>query len=367
MDTADKNTEFSSPSITPPAVAPSPLQTSIVIDSEDILAAPGSPEEKRPQKTLTPFQDSLRRLRRDRRAMASLFIILLFVILPIIGPPIYQHIGGTYNSPTSGSIGPAVYHSPFHTELTRQDEGPSAQYWFGTDSIGRDLFARLLQGLLISLSVAIAVEVVNIVLGIGIGVLAGFFGSWIDQLLARFTDVMFAFPGLLFAILLTGIFGTAADTAFSNVPIIGANGNARLVIVSLALAMTTWPLMARFVRGQTLQLKEQQFIEAARTSGTSNVSIILRHIIPNLFSIVVVAATLDIAGTIIGEAGLSFLGLGVQSPGSSIGLMINDARNLIDTHPWEIILPSIMLTLIVLAFSFLGDGLRDAFDPRAKD
>jgi len=367
MDTTDKNAEFSSPSVTPPAVAPSPLQTSTVIAAENTLAAPGSPEEKQPEKTPTPLQDSLRRLRRDRRAMVSLVIILLFAILPIIGPPIYQHIGGVYNSPTSGSIEPAVYHSPFHTELTRQDEGPSAQYWLGTDSIGRDLFARLLQGMLISLMVAVAVEIVNVVLGIGIGVLAGFYGGWIDQLLARFTDVMFAFPGLLFAILITGIFGTAADTAFSNVPIIGANGNARLIIVSLALAMTTWPLMARFVRGQTLQLKEQQFIEAARTSGTSNTQLIMRHIIPNLFSIVIVAATLDISGTIIGEAGLSFLGLGVQSPGSSIGLMINDARNLIDTHPWEILLPSIVLTLIVLAFSFLGDGLRDAFDPRAKD
>ncbi len=369
MDTADKNPEMSSPEIMPPAAAPSPLQTSMVIEAENALAAPGSREEKQqqPEKTPTPLQDSLRRLRRDKRAMASVVIILLFIILPIIGPLIYQHIGGIYNSPTSGSIGATVYHSPFHTELTRQDEGPSAQYWLGTDAIGRDLLARLLQGMLISLIVAVTVEIVNVVLGIGIGVLAGFFGGWIDQLLARFTDIMFAFPGLLFAILITGIFGTAADTAFSNIPLIGANGNARLIIVSLALAMTTWPLMARFVRGQTMQLKEQQFIEAARTSGTSNKQIIMRHIIPNLFSIVVVAATLDISGTIIGEAGLSFLGLGVQSPGSSIGLMINDARNLIDTHPWEILLPSIVLTLIVLAFSFLGDGLRDAFDPRAKD
>jgi peptide/nickel transport system permease protein len=237
----------------------------------------------------------------------------------------------------------------------------------GTDAIGRDLFARLMQGMLVSIFVALSVEVVNVVLGISIGTLAGFFGGWIDQLLARFTDIMFAFPGLLFAILLTGIFGSQADTAFSSIPFIGANGNARLILVSLALAMTTWPLMARFVRGQTLQLKEQQFIEAARTAGTSNVRIILRHIIPNLFSIVVVAATLDISGTIIGEAGLSFLGLGVQQPGSSIGLMISDATNLIDTHPWEVLLPSLVLTIIVLAFSFLGDGLRDAFDPRSKD
>src|SRR5258708_15451273 len=182
--------------------------------------------------------------------------------------------------------------------------------------------ARLMQGMLVSLSVAILVEVVDIVLGVLIGVLAGFFGGWIDQLLARFTDVMFAFPGLLFAILLTGIFGAQADQVFSNIPLIGANGNARLILVSLARSLVTWPLMARFVRGQTLQLKEQQFVEAARTTGTSNVGIILRHIIPNLFSIVIIASTLNIVNTIVGEAGLSVLNLGVKDPGSSIGLMI---------------------------------------------
>jgi peptide/nickel transport system permease protein len=293
--------------------------------------------------------------------------ILLFFIIPLVGPFIYQHVGGPYHSTLNGTIGPSVYHNAFHQELDRQDEGPSAQYWLGTDDIGRDLLARLMQGMLISISVALLVEVVDIGLGILVGTLAGFHGGWIDQFLARFTDIMFAFPGLLFAILLTGIFGTAADQALSGLPVVGANGNARLVVVSLALAFTAWPLMARYVRGQTLQLKEQQFVEAARTSGTSNARIIWRHIVPNLFSIVVVASTLNIAGTVIGEAGLSFLGLGVQPPGSSIGLMINDALNLTETHPWEVLLPSITLTIVVLALSFLGDGLRDAFDPRSKD
>ena len=167
-----------------------------------------------------------------------------------------------------------------------------------------------MQGLLISITVALAVEVIDVALGIAIGVLAGYYGGWIDQVLARFTDVMFAFPGLLFAILLTGIFGYQADGIFGHIPIIGANGNARLILVSIALAMTTWPLMARYVRGQTLQLKEQQFVEAARTSGTSDFRIILRHIIPNLFSIVIIAATLNISGTIIGEAGIKLPGTG---------------------------------------------------------
>jgi peptide/nickel transport system permease protein len=300
--------------------------------------------------------------------MISLGVIILFVLIPIFGPIIYQHVGGPYTSSVCNcQIGPEVYHNPFHQELDRQDELPSSQYWLGTDAIGRDMLARLMQGMLVSLIVAIMVEIVDIGLGVSIGVLAGFFGGSIDQVLARFTDIMFAFPGLLFAILLTGIFGTQADSAFSNIPLIGANGNARLILVSLALALTAWPLMARYVRGQSLQLKEQQFIEAAHTSGTTNKRIIWRHIIPNLFSIVVVASTLNISATIIGEAGLSLLGLGVQAPGSSIGLMISDASGSIAVHPWEVILPSIMLTIIVLAFSFLGDGMRDAFDPRSKD
>jgi oligopeptide transport system permease protein len=373
MDTKDQKAEFTSQQslYSDTTILPVPVEPELldVIDGGTAIAVAEELEfaVQQQKKAPTPLQDSLRRLRRDYRAMASTGVILLFFIIPIVGPPIYQHIGGPYHSALSGTIGPSKYHSPFWQELKRLDEGPSAQYWLGTDDIGRDLLARLMQGMLISMVVALLVEVVNIGLGILVGVLAGFYGGWIDQLLARFTDIMFAFPGLLFAILLTGIFGAWADTTLDNIPLIGANGNARLLVVSVALAFTAWPLMARYVRGQTLQLKEQQFVEAARTAGTSNARIIMRHIIPNLFSIVVVASTLNIAGTIIGEAGLSFLGLGVQPPGSSIGLMINEGLNTTDTHPWEVLLPSIVLTIIVLALSFLGDGLRDAFDPRSKD
>jgi peptide/nickel transport system permease protein len=370
MDIEDENSESASPEVMLPDTVP-PLD--VLDTSTNPLAAsvPGEvvatsiPGDQKQKKSPTPLQESLRRLKHDKRAMISLGVIVLFIVIPIFGPLIYQHIGGTYQSVTSGSIGPNVYHNPFHQELVRQDEFISAQYWLGTDSIGRDLLARLMQGMLVSLFVAFLVEIVDIGLGIFVGVLAGYYGGWIDQVLARFTDVMFAFPGLLFAILITGIFGGYADIYLSNIPLIGANGNSRLILVSMALAFTAWPMMARYVRGQALQLKEQQFIEAARTAGTSNAGIILRHIIPNLFSIVVVAATLDISNTVIGEAGLSLLGLGVQQPGSSIGLMIANGIAVVEAHPWEVLLPSIVLTMIVLAFSFLGDGLRDAFDPRS--
>ena len=374
MDTKDKNQEITGHEYMSPDSVVSPLQLDpdLTVLAENDLATALSENElkelaEKKEKPATPLKDSLRRLRRDKRAMASIGVIGFFVLLALFGPFIYQHIGGPYDSPLNGTISPQVYHSYYHQELDRQDEGPSAQYWLGTDDLGRDLLARLMQGLLISISIAVLVEVVDIALGILIGVLAGFHGGWIDQVLARFTDIIFAFPGLLFIILVAGIFGAWADTHLSSIPIIGANGNARLLLVSLALAFVAWPLMARYVRGQTLQLKEQQFIEAARTAGTSDTRIILRHIVPNLFSIVVVAATLNMVNTIVAEAGISLLGLGVQTPGSSIGLMISQAQNLVSSHPWEILLPAGVLAILVLCFSFFGDGLRAAFDPRSKD
>ncbi len=361
MDTRkDPRQEFAPGAMIPESVTP---------EMVGMDQAAGIPVEiSKAKKSATPLQDSLRRLRRDKRAMVSIGVILFFILLAIVGPPIYQHIGGAYTSKVNGIVyGPADYHSYYHEELNRLNEGPGPQYWLGTDDLGRDILARLMQGILISLFVALAVEVVNVGLGVLMGVLSGYYGGWIDQILARFTDLMFAFPGLLFVILLSGVFGSAADVWFGHIPIIGAQGNARLLLVSLALAAVGWPLMARFVRGQTLQLKEQQFIEAAHTAGTKSTRIMWRHIVPNLFSIVVVASTLDIANTVVGEAGISLLGLGVQSPGSSIGVMIADATNYVSVYPWEVMVPSVVLALFVLAFSFLGDGLRDAFDPRSKD
>ncbi|GCE27388.1 glutathione transport system permease protein GsiD [Dictyobacter alpinus] len=338
-----------------------PALAAEVVDGKEIRTSDSG------KKSPTPMQESLRRLRRDVRAMVCIGVIVFYILLAIFGPIIYKAVGPSYKSNmTNTVISASVYRDFTHQEADRKHEGPSAQYWLGTDSIGRDLFARLMQGMLISIAVAVVVELIDIILGVTIGVLAGYYGGWIDFVLARFTDVIFAFPGLLFIILLVGILGSSTD-ALNNIPVIGANGNARLLLVSIGLSLTVWPLMARYVRGQTLQLKEQQFVEAARTSGATDFTIILRHLVPNLLSIVIIAATLNIANTIISEAGISLLGLGVQPPGSSIGLMISDATTFLENHPWEALMPSFVLVIIVLAFSFLGDGLRDAFDPRSKD
>jgi oligopeptide transport system permease protein len=367
MDTRDQAPETASSEIMAPAGGarpPSPETLDTLTALEEPVQVSTDPERRK--KALTPFQESLKRLRRDKRSVISLSVLAFFVFMALIGPLIYQHIGSQVQSDLSGIIGPDQYHRPDHSEPTQQDQGPSARYWLGTDEAGRDILARVMQGALVSLVVAILVEIVDITLGVTIGVLAGFFGGWIDVFLARFTDLMFAFPALLFAILISGILGPTTDAFFDKVPFL-SGGYARLALVSVALAFTSWPLMARYVRGQTLQLKEQQFIEAARTSGTGNIRIILRHIIPNLFSLVFIASTLNIANTIIGEAGLSVLGLGVQLPGASLGLMISNALENVDVYPWEILVPTLALTIIVLAISFLGDGLRDAFDPRSKD
>ncbi|GCE49085.1 peptide/nickel transport system permease protein/oligopeptide transport system permease protein [Thermosporothrix hazakensis] len=351
METRDQNPSIEQPEARPPEVTENQVQAVI---------------EGKVQKSPTPFQQSLRRLMRDRRALVSMCVIAFLVLISLIGPPIYQHIGGTIETADAQKIGPTQYHSHSFQNLDHLDEGPNGLNWLGTDRVGRDMLARLMQGILVSIVVAVLVEIIDILLGVVIGVLAGYYGGWVDTLLARFTDLMFAFPGLLFVILLTGIFGPQVDVMFANTPLL-SGGNARLLLVVLALSITSWPLMARYVRGQTMQLKQQQFIEAAKAAGTTDLKIITKHIVPNLFSIVIIAATLNISNTIINEAGISLLGLGVQDPGSSIGLMISAAQTLLAIHPWEALLPTGMLAVIVLAFSFLGDGLRDAFDPRSKD
>ncbi len=316
---------------------------------------------------ISATRESLRLFRRDKRAMISLCLLLVLVFVALFGPPIYQHVGVPYESALNGIVPATVYHNPYHQELERQDEFVSAQYWLGTDDLGRDLLARLMQGVLISLIVVVMVEVIVLGLGVTIGVLAGYYGGWVDQVLARFIDFTFAFPSFLFVILLASIFGPWADSHLRNIPLLGSNGDARLLIVALALAVTGWPLTARYIRGQALQIKEHPFVEAARVCGTTHPRIIRRHILPHLLNIIVLTATLDLRGIIVGEAGISLLGLGVQPPGSSLGRMIVEGANVIDAHPWEILLPSLFLTGIVLALSYVGDGIQKAFDPRMKN
>lgn len=322
------------------------------------------------QPSVSPGRAAIRRFMRDKRAVACVGIILLIVIGSFVFPPIYQHIGPINPSAIGAGkgIGPAQYHQPDFQNLNYSD-GPSTLlpfgprslvYPLGTDTNGRDLFAQLMAGVNTSIIIALSVEVFDIGLGVLLGTLAGFFGGWLDTVLARFTDVMFAFPGLLLIILIAASLGPVFDGAFGSR--IG-----RVILIIVAIGVLVWPLMMRFVRGQTIQLKEQQYIEAARTVGGTNSTIIMRHIVPNLASIVVIAATLDILGTITTEAGISLLGVGIQPPATSLGLMISGTIDSIYTNWTEALWPSAMLVILVVTFAFVGDGIRDAFDPRTKD
>jgi oligopeptide transport system permease protein len=321
----------------------------------------GNLEGNADDKPMSPFRAATRRLARDRRAMVSLVVVAIIVVLSFIGPAIYLHLGPTLlGGPIlQDHLGPQIYHEYTHQELTNLNQPPNSAYWLGTDQLGRDILARLMAGVNVSIIVSFVVVTFDIVLGLVIGTLAGFYGGWIDTFLARFTDLIYAFPILLFAILVAATLGPAFIDRF------GPSG--RLVLVSLAIGLTIWPQMARYVRGQTLQLKEQQFIEAARSVGATNRSIIRRHIVPNLFNIVLTAATLDIVGIITAEATVSLLGLGVQPPGSSLGLMISDAAGLVYIQWTEVLWPTLTLAVLVLCFSFIGDGVGDAFNPRSKD
>jgi ABC-type dipeptide/oligopeptide/nickel transport system permease subunit len=240
----------------------------------------------------------------------------------------------------------APYHyAEQHLELARQPPGP--RFWLGTDEFGRDILSRLLYGARISLTVALVVVTIEVLFGATLGLIAGYFGGRLDNAIMRLTDMLFAFPDILLAILITGILGPG------------------IVNVFIALGLVGWPPMVRLVRSQVLSLRSREFVEAARAMGASHLQILLRHLLPHLAGIIFVAVTLGIGSVILAEATLSFLGIGVQPPYPSWGSMINAAWEYRRSNPLMTLWPAALLALAVTAFNFLGDGLSDWFDPRS--
>ena len=234
---------------------------------------------------------------------------------------------------------------------------PDARHLLGTDDSCRDVLSRLLYGARVSLCVAVMVVVIEVLIGVPLGLIAGYYGKWRDTLLMRLTDVVFSFPDILLAILLAAIVrssGQVVSVALS------------LGTLFVALGAVGWPGVARLVRGQTLALREKEYIEAARAMGASDGVILWRHLFPNLLSPLIVQITQDVAGVILAEATLAFLGLGVAPPYPSWGRMINEAIPLKEAHPMLLLYPSLFLALTVMAFNFFGDALRDALDPRLR-
>lgn len=299
---------------------------------QQITAPQAAPE-------LGPAPTFWRRLSHNRRAFLSMFGVILIVLLAALGPLLYP-------------IDPAK------TDFAHINAPISAAHPLGTDRLGHDTLARLMSGLRISLLVAFIVEAINIVLGATLGLLAGYFGGWVDTIISRLADMLFAFPGLLLAILVAAVFGQWVTEHYGS--------TARLLLVVVSLSLVGWPLMARYVRGQTLSLRKRDFVLAAHAIGQSEGGIIWFHILPNVGGLIMTAATLDVAGVIVGEATLSLLGLGIQAPQTSIGKMIVEGVPFLSQNPLLVFVPAVTLTLLVLLFSALGDAIGDAFDPTRR-
>ena len=288
--------------------------------------------------------DAWRRLIRNRLAVVGGVIVLILFFLLFFGPLIAPH----------------PYQHQYLPELIANDNRPikpfTGQFLLGTDDLGRDLFSRLLDGAQISMTVALVVQAVVLLIGLPIGAVAAWYGGRVDTYLMRITDVVYAFPDLLFIILLS--------VTFRDTPIGEALDGVLLVFV--AIGLVAWVGMARLVRGQLLSLKETEFVEAARAIGVSDFRIITRHLLPNALGPMIVAVTLGIPGAILAEATLAYLGIGAQPPRASWGRLVFDGQAYMRSETHLVIFPALIIALALLSFTFLGDGLRDALDPKLK-
>jgi oligopeptide transport system permease protein len=277
------------------------------------------------------WQDARRRLFHNRAAVVSLVLLALIALLAIVAPLLSPH----------------AYDEVYWERIQVPPDFANA-HWFGTDGNGRDLFVRTLYGARVSLLVGILATAVSLVIGVTWGAIAGYFGGRVDSLMMRFVDVMYSLPFMFFVILLMVVFGR------------------HIFLIFIAIGAVEWLTMARIVRGQTLSVKGKEFIEAARAAGVSNRKIITRHIIPNVLGPVVVYVTLTVPQVILIESFLSFLGLGVQEPLTSWGVLIAEGADQMESAPWLLIFPATCLAITLFCFNFIGDGLRDALDPKDR-
>lgn len=297
----------------------------------------------------SPLQLFWRRLRRDRVALAAAIFIGLLILAAILAPLLIK---------IAGVSGPNVQ-NPRALDAFGTPTGPSGNHPLGVDSLGRDLFARILYGARVSLMVAIVATAISMVIGVVVGMTAGYYRGWVDTLLSRFIDVLLAFPILLLAL------GVAAACSLGN-GCLGGLIKPGIAVVIFVIAFVNWTYIARIIRGQVLSMREKEYVEAARSLGASNRRILFREILPNLVAPIIVYSTLVIPQNILFEAALSFLGVGVQPPNASWGAMIADATSIFDSAWWYMVFPGAALLLTVLAFNLLGDGLQDALNPRGN-
>ena len=275
------------------------------------------------------WQDVWLRLKQNKLAMTGLFIIALLALMALLGP----HLSG---------------HSYDEQDLQLVNHPPGSGYWFGTDSLGRDLFTRVCYGARISLAIGLLTSIICMVIGVLYGGISGYLGGRVDEIMMRFVEVLYSIPFLLYVILLMVLLEPGLKSIF------------------IALGIVYWQNMARVVRGQVLTLKEQEYIYAARLLGAGTWRILLRHLIPNTMGPIIVSMTLLVPEAIFTEAFLSFLGLGVSAPMASWGVLASDGMQGLRNYPWQLFFPALFISITMLAFNFVGDGLRDALDPRLR-
>ncbi len=298
------------------------------VDTTPVILETGADELAPP---MTFGQMATRRFRRHKMAMfGAITLVLLFA---------YAFLGGLYFTAEKAN----------YTDTSLRLNPPSLEHPFGTDTVGRDILARTVQGGRVSLMIGLTAALLEIIIGVMIGAIAGYRGGVIDSVLMRFTEAMLIIPALFLLIVMARIVG----------------GSATFIIV--IIGFTSWMYVARIVRAEFLSLKENEYVLAARAIGTPNSQIIFKHILPNSIAPIVVAATLAVAAAILAEAYISFLGLGVQPPTATWGNMLDGSYNYIETAPWLWIFPGLLILLTVLSINFVGDGLRDALDPRSRN
>jgi peptide/nickel transport system permease protein len=278
---------------------------------------------------VTPQATAWRRLLRRGGAMVGLAVVVFFVVIALFAPWIAPY-------------------DPLATSWSAVRAAPTTAHWFGADELGRDVLSRIIWGARASILAGVVSVSISLALGVPIGMAAGYLGRWVDALISRITDAMLACPFLILAIALAAFLGPSLTNAM------------------IAIGISATPIFIRLTRAQVLSAKSEDYVEAARALGNPHLRIALRHILPNIVAPLIVQATLAIAAAVIAEASLSFLGLGQQPPAPSWGSMLNTARNYVDQAPWMAIWPGVSIFLLVLSFNLLGDGLRDALDPRHK-